>query len=173
MLFRSLRGTDYAGTPLTVECVYSLPASYDARGGVLVGTYTGGDEDQINLEVYSGGKLRLWYKVNGETFILYFSTDVRGEGYRHLALTVDGTTVRLYLDGVLAETKELPSALPAVPGEFCFGGDFRANNAQYFKGVLLGVHLFDTVRTDAEIKEDAIMVAAGTPHLIDSVYFTA
>ena len=166
-------GRDYAGTPLTVECVYSLPASYDARGGVLVGTYTGGDEDQINLEVYSGGKLRLWYKVNGETFILYFSTDVRGEGYRHLALTVDGTTVRLYLDGVLAETKELPSALPAFPGEFCFGGDFRANNAQYFKGVLLGVHLFDTVRTDAEIKEDAIMVAAGTPHLIDSVYFTA
>ena len=161
-----------SGAPLTFEAVYLLPRSFADRAGVLIGNYTGKSEDQINLEVYTDGQARLWFKTDGTSYTTLFKSDIRSDDARHLALTVDGTTAALYLDGVLAETATLKAELPAVTQNFCVGGDNRTGNTQAFRGVIYGVNLFDVVRTPDEIAVDAIFVTSDADRLVYSEYYT-
>lgn len=158
-------------TPLTLEALIHLPKGTATRGGVIVGSYTGGKENQINLEVYFSGKLRLYYKVDGATVNYNFKTDVRSEKPLHIALTINGLEAMLYLDGVLVETATLSRALPEDVTNFVIGGDYRADNTQYFRGKVYGVNLFEDVRTAEEILLDKAIVTADAEGLLYSAYF--
>lgn len=160
------------GAPKTIEVSFNLPKSYKLRAGVLFGNYTAGDKDQINLEIYTNGQPRLWFKTNKVSYTCQFTTDVRADGMQHIAVTVEGLSAKLYVGGVLAETIALEKELPGVTNGYCIGGDNRVGNAQYFKGTIYAVNLFDDVRTSEEIAHDAVLVTSDADGLLYSKYFT-
>lgn len=158
-------------TPHTLEAVINLPKTYGGRAGVIVGSYTGSTQNPVNLEVYNGGKLRIYYKSGGSTISHNFNVDVRSDSPVHVAVTIDGTTAYAYLNGVLADTATLSKAMPANATDFVIGGDHRADNAQYFRGTVYGVSLFADVRTAEEIASDARIVTEDAEGLLYSAYF--
>jgi len=160
-----------ASTPYTFETIIHLPKTSNARAGVILGSYTGGREDQINLEVYLNGKFRLYYKTGGSTVSYNFKTDARSAQPLHITLTVDNLNAALYLDGVLTETATLTKPLPANVTDFVIGGDHRADNSQYFRGKVLSVNLFDDVRTAEEVMQDYRIVDDTADNLLYSAYF--
>ena len=157
--------------PVTYEAVFSLPADYQARAGVLIGTYDNSSNDQINIEIYKNGIPRLYYKVNNNAYSISFTKDVRSDNRIHMAIVADGLTASLYLNGALAESVELPEKIPSVTEGYCIGGDNRTGNTQYFKGQVYAVNLFGDARTAEEIAMDRIMVARNADHLLFSKYF--
>ena len=156
----------------TIEATIMLPTSYADRAGVIIGNYTDGSIDTINLEVLAGGMLRLFYIVNGTRYSYTFTTDIRSDKPINLALTIDGLTASLYINGELAESTTLTMALPEITDGFALGGDYRLNNEQYFKGKIYSLHLFEDVRTEEEIKSDILLVKNGTEGLLYSTYLT-
>ena len=161
-----------SATPLTFEAMIQLDPSYADRAGVILGSYNGTSADGLNVEVYTNGKIRLYYKIKNVPYSYLFSTDVRSESMTHIALTIDGLTARLYVNGVKVEEVTL-SALAPVTYDFNVGNDKRTNSGQYFKGTIWSVALFDHVRTDEEIRIDSLLVSENADGLLYSEYFVS
>lgn len=169
-----INGIDKLENPFaTIEAVIKLPATHSDRAGVIIGNYNGSNNDTINIEVLAGGKLRLFYIANGIRYDYSFATDIRSDEPTHIAITAEGTTVSLYVNGVFAESISVTASLPSVTEGFAIGGDYRLNNEQYFKGTIYSVHLFDNVRTAEEIVSDMIFVDKSDSTLLHSTYFTS
>ena len=164
---------DLAATPKTFEFTIQLSPTVNARAGVLFGNYTGMSEDQLNIEVYTDGMLRLWYKVKGVSYTCLFEADLRSEERKHIALVLDGAEAMLYVDGLLAETHTLTALTPALTGGFNVGADNRTTAPQLFVGRIFAVNVFADVRTAEEIKQDMVWVASDTNDLLYSNYFLA
>lgn len=157
----------FASTPLTFEAIFQLSTDFKDRAGVLIGNYDASANNQVNVEVYTNGNLRLYYKVNGTAYTYQFKTDVRSDELTHLALTIDGLSAKLYINGALVETVELTVEIPETSSlKYCIGADNRAANPQLFKGTIYSVSLFEDVRTAEEIAIDAICVPSDTQGLI-------
>ena len=161
------------GTLHTIEATVQLSPTWYERGGVIVSNYTGWTEDQLSFEIYTNGTPRLWYKVDGVAYSYLFTTDIRSVAPTHVALTFDGLSASLYVNGVLRETLALTVPVPDVRNRFCVGGDNRTGNTQYFKGTIYSVNLFGDVRTDEEIRSDRILVTDDADALLFSESFTA
>ena len=161
------------GAPLTIEANVQLDKGHNARGGVIVGNYMGSAQNLVNLEVYTGGRIRLYMKNDGQVIDHVFSTDIRSDSAVHIALTLDGTTAKLYLDSVLAETATLSGTAPTITGTMWIGGDNRYGNNQFFKGTIYSVSIFDHARSEAQISRDTIAVFNEAHGVMDSRYFSA
>ena len=159
-------GKNFAATPKTFEFVLQLDPTYALRAGALLGNYDGSDADQLNIEVYSDGVLRLYYKMDGTTYNVYFTTDLRSEQAKHVALVLDGLKAYLYVDGALAETATLTAEVAVAGDNFCIGTDNRVSNKQLFAGHIYSVHIFEDVRTAQEIANDAFGVVTGEDGLL-------
>ena len=158
--------------PKTIETDIYLPKSFSSgsRGGVILGNYTGRDKE-MNLEIYTNGRPRL-YIHNGSEYSYVFSSDIRSEIKRHLTITVDEGEAKLYINGVLKETVGIDTEMPVLSSNPFVGGDGRNGNAQYFKGKIYSLHVFDSVRTEDEIKMDKIYVPDNENDLLYSKYYT-
>ena len=159
--------------PATIEVTLMLPKNVWDRAGVIFGNYVDGTTPTINLEVMAGGLLRLYYVNNGVKYSYTFTTDIRSNDPVNLAITIDGGVGSLYVNGTLTETMEISGELPVMSGKFAIGGDYRAENAQYFKGTIYSLNIFDTVRTAEQISADMSVVSANAQGLIYSAYFTS
>ena len=160
-------------TPTTFEAWIRLPKSAaSGRGGVIIGNYGDSTSPCINLEIHNGGNPRLYWlgRTSSDLADCKF-TDINvctGE-WLHLAVVRDKTKrkVHCYINGELASTIDLP--LNAVRNMLCVepfvvGGDLRDGNAQYFKGSIRSVAIYDSVRTAQEIKNDM-----NSPEICDSL----
>lgn len=157
--------------PMTFEALIQLNPSYSNRAGVILGSYDGTNADGINIEIYTNGNPRLYYKVGEIGYSYVFTTDIRSEAITHIAITLDGLTACLYVNGTLVEKVTLKAAVPSVTEDFYIGNDAR-NSEQYFKGIIYGVAIFDDIRTADEIAIDALLVSENAEGLIYSNYFT-
>jgi len=72
--------------------------------------------------------------------------------WTHLAMSWDGTTLRLFVDGAEIATQPYSTALIASSGAVRIGGTSVAS--QYFGGLIDEVRIFDHARTAAEIAAD-------------------
>lgn len=146
----------FTGGPLTIEAVVRVPTSVTGRGGVIVGNY-GSKGGVLNLEIYNEGRVRV-YLTSGSTYKeVLFDTDIRGSTIRRLAVTLgekNGDCV-LYVDGQAVETKTMPCAVPAVRNTLRLGGDNRSGNAQYFRGTIYALAIYEGVRSAEGITRDA------------------
>lgn len=161
------------GGPLTFGAVIQLGADYQQRAGVIIGNYDGSENNQINLEIYTDGKPRLYYKVNNVAYTHTFKTDIRSNNPTHIAVTIDGLTIKLYVNGALAETAQLKAEIPVVTDNFVIGGDNRQGNTQCFKGAIYSAYMFSDVRTAGEVAVDRYLAASDSDDLLFSKTFTA
>ncbi len=160
-----------SAAPLTIEATVQLDKSFNDRAGVIVGNYEGTSDNLVNLEVATYGRIRLYIKNNGQLADHTFKTDIRGDDAVHIAVSVEGTVAKLYIDSELKETAELAVGVPAPSNRMWIGGDNRLGNAQFFKGTIFSVNLFDHVRTAEDISRDMLAVFENTKGLLASKYF--
>jgi hypothetical protein len=72
--------------------------------------------------------------------------------WTHLAMTWDGTTLRLFVDGAEVASQPYTSSLIATTGAVRIGGTSVAS--QYFGGLIDEVRIFDHARSAADIAAD-------------------
>ena len=153
-------------TPVTIEFEISSCGNIAgaSNGGVLFSNYSEGASTYLIIEADTYGKLRVRGKYNGGsewTAQFYQSeADVRLNGVHHYTVTVASgwTGVTLYADGVKKATRYPASITLPKASEythpFRIGGDYTADNANYFKGLIYSVAMYNDVRTDSEVKAD-------------------
>jgi hypothetical protein len=84
--------------------------------------------------------------------------DVRGTGqlplntWTHLAVTFDGVTLRLYVNGALVRSKAVAGSLLASSGQLVIGGS--SVWGEYFKGQIDEVRVYNRARSTSEIQSD-------------------
>lgn len=159
---------DFAKSPRTIEAVVNVPKNLDTRAGVVVGNYDGDAGKHINLEIYSGGRVRLFFHNGSKKVVGLFSKDIRSDKPVHIAVTVSGQKATLYVDGVETQTIKLSAEYKGATKNFKIGGDNRSANEQYFKGTIYSVSLFSDVRSAKEIKRDRAAVSQTTSDLLYS-----
>ena len=79
--------------------------------------------------------------------------------------------VNLYVNGELKETVDMGSPMTDKQNNMFIGGDSRDTTDQLFKGKIYTVNLFSDIRTEEELKEDALWVASDTDGLMYSKSF--
>ena len=122
----------------------------------------------MNLEVIDDGKIKLLYRNGSKEDYCVFSRDIRSSTPVHIAVTVNGRTATLYVNGEKADNRTLKASYSGITDGFKIGSDNRADGAGYFKGTVYSVSLFSDVRTQKEIKTDSINVNANEPALLYS-----
>jgi len=146
--------------PSTLEAVVLYPESFDtnSRGGVIIGNYDGG-RPCINLEIYSGGAVRVYVTDKDKTVYnaVFTKTNVYNGKKTHIAVTIDSANskVHCYIDGSLAET--LAISIPndiVLETPLILGGDRREGNGQYCKGQVFSLAMYGDVRSEDEILSD-------------------
>lgn len=88
------------------------------------------------------------------------SVNVKDGNYHHLAFTLNGSSVKYYLDGRFISDYNV-SLNSALSGKYYFGSNlaYNAYNSRYepvdaLKGRIANFKVFSTVRTENEIKDD-------------------
>jgi len=162
---------ELTAAPHTLEALIYVPRSMDNRAGVVVGNYGDSSGEQINLEVYTHGRIRLYIKNNGKLFDHIFNTDIRSDWPTHIAVTLRDTTATLYVNGVACESVKIGMTIPKATTGWRIGGDNRSGNTCFFQGEIYAVNLFGDARTAEEIKQDAKVVPATANDLLFTCYF--
>ena len=142
----------------TIEASIQLDTSYSSRAGVIIGNYDKSNPG-FNLEIYSGGKPRLFfYFTSSQKYDYIFTTDIRSEDVVNLAITFRHGEAELYLNGELRESIELADfIIPNIGRSLVLGGDNRTGNSQSFKGKIYSLSVFRDFRTPDEIVDDLVL----------------
>ena len=80
------------------------------------------------------------------------SSDINLQEWNHIALTANGTEVKLYLNGILQGTNSNSYALDYGSNPLYLGRRDHATN-DYLNGKLDDVRIWDDIRTEAEIRD--------------------
>ena len=145
----------YSDTPQTIAAWIKVEKN-QGRPGILLGNFSSATSC-LNFEILDGGKPRLFYvDPNGTKHDFQFDkVDVRTGEWLYLAISHDETTnsSSVFVDGVLKQTiQNTPAFSPKVCSyPFFIGGDYRPNNAQYFKGQIRSLTVFSEAKTEADI----------------------
>jgi len=156
--------------PKTLEATIKLPSGFTDRAGVITGTY-GGGADAFGLEVYTNGHPRLFITdLDSETTntnLFFNDVNVATGNWVHVAMVIDGTTAKLYIDGALKASQTVTTSSTYVPVfPFGVGGDLRSGNSEYFKGLIKNVAVYSDVRTATEVASDATSTTISTSDLL-------
>jgi hypothetical protein len=159
------------GKAFTAEAMVQLSTDFKDRAGTILGNYDGGKSDQFNLEVYTNGKLILYYKVNSKAYTHNFSTDIRSAKKTHIAITVEGKTVKLYINGKYKESCKLNVELPSAIKNLKVGADNRSGETNCFNGRIYSAHIFNYLRSANQIQKDRYVVSNISNFAVYSSYY--
>jgi Concanavalin A-like lectin/glucanases superfamily/Lamin Tail Domain/Secretion system C-terminal sorting domain len=100
------------------------------------------------------------------------STTIPVGTWTHVAATYDGTTIKVYVNGVLDGSGSYSSTFIATANEVKIGGGL-SNNTEYFPGDIADVRLWNVAKTEAEIAAMKDKVLMGTESgLVANYQFT-
>ncbi|MCI0641905.1 MAG: PKD domain-containing protein [Gemmataceae bacterium] len=109
------------------------------------GLYANGDGARKNTPAL--------YAYNGESFnALRGTSTIRTGRWTHLAGTYDGSTLRLYVNGVLVGTRAVTGNLIVSNGALTIGGN--SVWGEFFKGNIDDVRVYNRALTQSEIQTD-------------------
>ena len=143
----------YTDAPYTYSAWVYLSKTVSGRGGVIFGNYQNGGIPCVSIEISDAGAPRFYHiNLSGSVTDLKFAdADIRtGEG-AHLAFTVTDV-VACYVNGEPVGEKPIGEfETLATEMTLGVGGDLRGGNAQYFKGKIREIALFEDALTPLEI----------------------
>lgn len=159
--------------PTTIEawlCVESGLSDAE-RGGTIFGNYKSTGETIFNLEVFTGTFPRVLVSAeNGEVQSYVFNKVALPKGeFVHLTVVrdVEYKEMRCYINGELKQTLKLyGTQVTEVHSRFGIGSDLRSNSANYFKGEINDISVFNDVRTDEEIQADMNAISESASGLL-------
>jgi hypothetical protein len=86
---------------------------------------------------------------------------IAGDAWTHLAGTYDGATLRLYVNGALAESQAAGGAISTSTGALWIGGN--SVWSEWFQGLIDDVRVYNRALTGAEIQADMQTPVGGGP----------
>jgi hypothetical protein len=122
----------------------------EQTGGFAYSLYANADADLPSTAVAVGG----YY---GD---LTVEPQVPANTWTHLAATYDGSTQKLYVNGVLAGSRQQTGAITLSSGALRIGGNAVWGN-EYFTGYIDEVRVYNRALTQAEIAQDSTTAAVG------------
>jgi hypothetical protein len=84
--------------------------------------------------------------------ITYGSTQLAANTWAHLAMTYDGTTLKIYVNGALVTSTTQSGTITTSTNALQIGGD--TIYGQYFKGLIDEVRIYNVALTQAQIQSD-------------------
>jgi hypothetical protein len=121
----------------------------------------------------AAGNVSLAAAVDGRTRAcpadVFVAPDGADDVWSHLAATYDGTTLRLYVNGVQTAERVVGGAIAVSDGALRFGGN--AVWGEWFRGLLDDVRVYDRALSPSELAADmSAAVAAGAGNGLVAAY---
>jgi RHS repeat-associated protein len=150
------------GGALAANAEYTDAPGFKIPNAFTVETWFGFDTSNPYYDLYpvsilNGGAFQLYYGGNSGLYLNVYaggdmhtvSTGLFGTSAQHIAATYDGSTVRLFLDGVEKASLAVNQQLDPYGGYLVFG------DSSYKTTILDEVKVFDHARTATQIQTDS------------------
>lgn len=144
-------GPKFTGlVPYSLEA-WARPTNVQGANGHVVAACEQEPNDGYAMFFYQGAGPR-WERETPAGTDGTQAPPISPTGYAHLVGTYDGTTLRLYVDGVLASSSMTTKTYPGTHGQpFSIGANSNADS-NHFEGDIDEVALYDHVLTQDRIK---------------------
>lgn len=160
-------GSIFGKSACTIEAWFK-PNTVNAtqRAIFALGTVAGASEVYANIQMSTGNKAHGYMGINGSTYSIYSDTTITYDTWYHVAVTYDGSNIRLYLGTAGSPTAEDATAVSATgtmntPGTShdcvkigCRGLTSETDRSNYFHGQVAMARYWDTARSEADILAD-------------------
>ncbi len=137
------------------QSAWFKPTVLGARGIVGWGGY-GGTRQVIALRMSDSGNGFSHYWWGADLVVTGLATNFLDGNWHHVATTFDGTTRRIYLNGVQVAS-DVPGSNGATAANFRIGS---TNNSEYFSGTIDDVALYNNALSASEVQ---FLAAGGSP----------
>jgi hypothetical protein len=150
-------------TSNTIEAWIKVPVkgtknlSVNARVGIILGNFD--DNPNANWEIHSAGQMRLYWKNN--EIDVRGTTDLRDNEWHHVAFVRDtgNDKIVMYVDGEEEGLNNIGiegsgSDIDALGSIHRIGADNRSSGIPYFHGKIAEIRIWNTARTQQEIKDN-------------------
>jgi len=129
----------------------STAVNFPANPPALIAKGAGGNPDYFMVPMFNTRKIAAGF-WNGASFVIALSTtDLAQNTWYHLAATFDGTTLKMYVNGVLENTVAAAGLHPQVTTNALSLG--LTNGTQYVNGALDEVRIWNVARSCEEIRQ--------------------
>lgn len=145
---------DFVSQTLTLEA-WLNPESLHPQWTAGIVSYGGSDRSSFDFGVGppSDPRLRFFINWNQGQKTIVGSTPLTLEEWHHVAVTYDGETARLYIDGQLDAEKLFDTEiLPSGPDALFAIGDDYPGASEFLGGLFDEVRVWSVVRSEAEIQ---------------------
>jgi glucose/arabinose dehydrogenase len=147
--------TNISGTALTLS-MWINPQALAGGDSVVIGKFWNTTMTspyyQYGLELGGGNGTDFFVGTTSGTLAAYGGTTLAYNQWTYLAITFDGAQVRTYVNGNLANTQALAASITARGNAMNIGAD--ASPAQFNKGLLDDLRIYNRVLTQAQIQAD-------------------
>jgi hypothetical protein len=150
--------TDYATTDNTGFTYSAYIKSSTTSTQLFIDNYQDSNSGQLAFRVNGSGQYLLYYKITTGTTETLFNTssysasDLLDNAWHHLALTISGTTVKIYEDGSLKYTTALSNSYVAQSNALFRIGSNLGESA-FYNGLMDEVAFFERALTSTEISQ--------------------
>ena len=150
--------TDYATTDNTGFTYSAYIKSSTTSTQLFIDNYQDSNSGQLAFRVNGSGQYLLYYKITTGTTETLFNTssysasDLLDNTWNHLALTISGTTVKIYEDGSLKYTTALSNSYVAQSNALFRIGSNLGESA-FYNGLMDEVAFFERALTSTEISQ--------------------
>jgi len=133
--------TLYTGVPFTIEAWFNIAEIQSELNPIIA-------NDEYEAHVSSASTILVW---DVGTDDLYGTTTIETNRWYHVASVNDGTSQKIFLNGVLDGQSEVSSPFDDVEQNLWIGFDPYTETRQ-FVGLIDEVRIWNTARTQADIK---------------------
>jgi len=170
LLFNSGTGNNWAGTSTNIDysatdaftveawvkptntatCRQSIVSSGESQGAGFVLAQPEGNCDNF----------RIWANISGGWSSIDSNTAVVTGTWQHVAASYDGSTLRIYINGVLDNSGDYSGTLGGTSNSTVVGARNTADQ-HWYVGTADDVRIYSTARTDAQIAADYANTSCG------------
>ena len=161
-------GNYFGSGTFTIEA-WVYPKNYAANARLL-DFANGQSNNNVLLAITGGGNGYPYFQIyNGATAFgtITSSINVPQNQWSHIAVTVNGTAVTMYINGAVAGTTTISGSIPNISLSNCYIGRSNWNGDAYFNGMMDEFRIWNVARTQAQIQANSnLPIPAGTPGLL-------
>lgn len=153
IFFNGAGGLNYGQLPqyaitkdITLEATFKISSESSSRRVLLA-----------NLEINGYGiffqneKIGIYTYINGVEFVEVIDMPLELNKKYTISFTFDGTTAKLFLDGVLSKTIVKSGTLKVTNQQTVLGYNPPTTTAECFKGDILDVRIYNRAKTEEEV----------------------
>ena len=133
---------------------------------------TGEPYYQYHVEIRAGGEIYFPLSLNGTRQTTETSATINASQWYHIACVYDGSTIKVYIDGVEESSSNASGSISTYSTSFYLGAysGHVSSNVGSFNGVMDEVRIWNDARTVAEIQENMHKELAGNESNLVAYY---